>query len=107
MKVGKEVIKFGINQLIIFYPEFARHSQFISADKLVESWYNVFKKIDWEYEYSEQDFKEAIMNLITHTRVTPTYSDVLEEMRNIYKDREKEIATKEYLECLEKENGNI
>lgn len=107
MKVGKSAIEFAINQLIIFYPEFARHSQYVDADMLVDNWYNLFNSIKYDYEYAEQDFKQAVKNLITHTRVTPSCSDVIDEMRNIHGDREKEIAKKEYLECLEKENGNI
>lgn len=102
MKVGKSVIEFGVNQLIIFYPEFARHSQYIGADTLVDNWYNLFKSIDYDYEYAEQDFKQAVKNLIIHTGFTPNCGNVVEEMRNIYNARLEEKAKAEYLECIEK-----
>lgn len=92
MKVGIKAIKFGIDQLIIFYPEFCRHSQFIGVDNIVDSWSKMFISMDYDYEQAEQDFKQSIFELIKFHRDTPRFSDILEGMRELHKQHElKEI----------------
>lgn len=92
MKVGKETIKFGVNQLMLFYPEFCRHVQYVGDEKIVNGWYNMFKSMEYDYDLSEQDFKQSINELIRFNNKTPTFSDILDGMRELNKQHElKEI----------------
>lgn len=88
MKVGKETIKFGVNQLMIFYPEFCKHVQYVGDEKIVDAWYSMFKKIEYDYDLAEQDFKKSVFDLISNSKSTPTFSNILDGMRELNKQRE-------------------
>lgn len=94
MKVGKETIKFGVNQLMLFYPEFCRHVQYVGDEKIVNGWYNMFKSMEYDYDLSEQDFKQSINELIRFNNKTPTFSDILDGMRELNKQHELEEINK-------------
>ena len=94
MKVGKETIKFGVNQLMLFYPEFCRHVQYVGDEKIVNGWYNMFKSMEYDYDLSEQDFKQSINELIRFNNKTPTFSDILDGMRELKKQHDLEELNK-------------
>lgn len=88
MKIGTKTIKFGIDQLIIFYPEFCRHSQIVGVDNLVDSWYKMFASMDYDYLQAEQDFKQSIFEIIKFQKETPRFSDILNGMRELHQKHE-------------------
>lgn len=88
MLVGKDIIGFGIEQLTMFYPDFDRFVEKKSLDNVVDTWYFMFKSIDYNYDLAEQDFKQAINELIRFSNKTPTFSDVLNAMRELNKQHE-------------------
>lgn len=90
MKVGKEAIKFAINQLMLFYPEFCKHVQYVGDDKIADGWFNMFNKIDYDYDLAEQDFKQSIFDLIRFSNKAPAFSDILDGMRELDAQHEKE-----------------
>lgn len=94
MKVGKEIIKFGVNQLMLFYPEFCRHVQYVGDDKIVSGWFNMFKSIDYDYDLAEHDFKQSINELIRFNNKAPTFSDILDGMRELKKQHDLEELNK-------------
>lgn len=88
MLVGKDIIGFGIEQLTMFYPDFDRFVEKKSLDNVVDTWYFMFKSIDYNYDLAEQDFKQAINELIRFSNKTPAFSDVLNTMRELNKQHE-------------------
>lgn len=92
MLVGKDVIGFGIEQLTMFYPDFDRFIEKKGIETVVDAWYNMFKSMEYDYDLSEQDFKQSINELIRFNNKTPTFSDILDVMRELNKQHElKEI----------------
>lgn len=92
MLVGKDVIGFGIEQLTMFYPDFDRFIEKKGIETVVDAWYNMFKSMEYDYDLSEQDFKQSINELIRFNNKTPTFSDILDGMRELNKQHElKEI----------------
>ena len=88
MLIGKEIIGFGLEQLTMFYPDFDRFIEKKGIETVVDAWYSMFKKIDYDYDLSEQHFKQAIFNLIYTSKSTPYFSDVLDNMRELNKEHE-------------------
>lgn len=94
MKIGKEAINFAINQLMLFYPEFCKHAQYVGEEKIADGWNNMFKKIEFDYDLAEQDFKQSVFDLIRYSNKTPTFSDILDGMRDLEEQHEKEELEK-------------
>ena len=94
MLVGKDVIGFGIEQLSMFYIDFDRFVEKKGIDNIVETWFNMFKSIDYNYDLAEQDFKQSINELIRFNNKTPTFSDILDGMRQSNKQHELEEINK-------------
>ena len=88
MLVGKDVIGFGIEQLTMFYPDFDRFIKKKGIETVVDAWYNMFKSMEYDYDLSEQDFKQSINELIRFNNKTPTFSDILDGMRELNKQHE-------------------
>lgn len=88
MLIGKEIIGFGLEQLTMFYPDFDRFIEKKGIETVVDAWYSMFKKIDYDYDLAEQHFKQAIFNLIYTSKSTPYFSDVLDNMRELNKEHE-------------------
>lgn len=94
MLVGKDVIGFGIEQLTMFYPDFDRFIEKKGIETVVDAWYNMFKSMEYDYDLSEQDFKQSINELIRFNNKTPTFSDILYGMRELNKQHELEEINK-------------
>ena len=94
MLVGKDVIGFGIEQLSMFYIDFDRFVEKKGIDNIVETWFNMFKSIDYNYDLAEHDFKQSINELIRFNNKTPTFSDILDGMRELNKQHELEEINK-------------
>ena len=90
MLVGKDVIGFGIEQLSMFYIDFDRFVEKKGIDNIVETWYNMFKSMEYDYDLAEQDFKQSINELIRFNNKTPTFSDILYGMRELNKQHQLE-----------------
>lgn len=88
MLIGREIIGFGLEQLTMFYPDFDRFIEKKGIETVVDAWYSMFKKIDYDYDLAEQHFKQAIFNLIYTSKSTPYFSDVLDNMRELNKEHE-------------------
>ena len=88
MLVGKDVIGFGIEQLTMFYPDFDRFIEKKGIETVVDAWYSMFKKIEYDYDLAEQDFKKSVFDLISNSKSTPTFSNILDGMRELNKQRE-------------------
>ena len=97
MLVGKEIIGFGLEQLCYMFPEFDRHIKNKGIEQTVDVWYELFEKIDTDYDLVEQDFKDAIFMWINQNSKSPCFSDIIQYMNNIKSEREtKEILGKVY-----------
>lgn len=94
MLVGKDVIGFGIEQLSMFYIDFDRFVEKKGIDNIVETWFNMFKSIDYNYDLAEHDFKQSINELIRFNNKTPTFSDILDGMRELKKQHDLEELNK-------------
>lgn len=94
MLVGKDVIGFGIEQLTMFYPDFDRFIEKKGIETVVDAWYNMFKSMEYDYDLSEQDFKQSINELIRFNNKNPTFSDILDGMRELNKQHELEEINK-------------
>lgn len=88
MLVGKDVIGFGIEQLSMFYVDFDRFIDKKGIDNVIDTWYNMFKSIDYDYDLAEQDFKQAINELIRFNNKAPSFSDILDGMRELKKQHD-------------------
>lgn len=88
MNIGKNKITFGIKQLTMFFPDFDRFVDKKGIENIVDSWDSMFKKIEYDYDLAEQHFKQAIYNIIYTSKTTPSFSDVLNAMRELNKEYE-------------------
>lgn len=88
MLVGREVLGFGLEQLTMFYPDFDRFIDKKGIETIIDAWYSMFKKIEYDYDLAEQHFKQAIYNIIYTSKTTPSFSDVLNAMRELNKEYE-------------------
>ena len=94
MLVGKDVIGFGIEQLTMFYPDFDRFIEKKCIETVVDAWYSMFKKIEYDYDLAEQDFKKSVFDLISNSKITPTFSNILDGMRELKKQHDLEELNK-------------
>lgn len=90
MNINKKTIKFGISQLSDFYIDFNRFVELKGIDNLTDKWEFMFKSMEYDYEYAEQDFKSSIFTLITTSNKTPTFSDILDNMRELNRQHQLE-----------------
>ena len=88
MLVGKKIIGFGLEQLCYMFPEFDRHIKNKGIEETINTWYNLFKKIDDNNDELDNDFKQAIFDWITTNNKMPYFSDIKNYMDNIKVKRE-------------------
>ena len=88
MKIGKKTISFGILQLSNFYIDFDRFVEKKGLEYLAETWSKLFEGMKFDYDEAEKDFKQSIFDLIRFQRNTPTFSDILDGMRELHHQAE-------------------
>ena len=94
MLVGKDVIGFGIEQLTMFYPDFDRFIEKKGIETVVDAWYNMFKSMEYDYDLSEQDFKQSIITIDDCEIISRAFSDILDGMRELKKQHDLEELNK-------------
>lgn len=94
MKIRKELIKFGIDKLTNFYIDFSRFVEFKGIDTITQAWYEMFNDMDYDYIQAEQDFKNSIIDIIKSNNKTPSFSDILDGMRELHQKHELEELRK-------------
>ena len=125
MLVGKDVIGFGIEQLTMFYPDFDRFIEKKGIETVVDAWYNMFKSMEYDYDLSEQDFKQSINELIRFNnkidgwyiqlnylvsskktediKVQVSNNTCFQQVGEATSSFQEVSALKEYIKCLKKE----
>lgn len=56
--------------------------------EMINTWVDVFEAIDFDYEYANEDFLEAVKIVISKNKYIPTIAEISDEMKKLYIKRE-------------------
>lgn len=56
--------------------------------EMINTWVDVFEAIDFDYEYANDDFLEAVKIVISKNKYIPTIAEISDEMKKLYIKRE-------------------
>lgn len=114
MKINKKAILQGFMIFKSIYQEFERKMQDEEKGKeTIQIWQEIFKTIDFNYEWANEDFITAIKRVVTKSKYVPTIAEIIEEMKNINNKRIKKEQEEKLWDMLKIEekcklkNSNI
>lgn len=114
MKINKKTIVQGFMIFKSVYQEFERKMQDEEKGKeTIQIWQEIFKTIDFDYEWANDDFITAIKKIITKSKYMPTIAEIIEEMKHINDKRIKKEQKEKLWDMLKIEekcklkNANI
>lgn len=106
MKIKKESILKAFRMFSNMYQEF--NKRLVNKEKMeemIEDWVTTFEVMNFDYESANEDFLKAVKISITKCKYTPTIAEIIEEMRNVYieKERKKEYKAIDTSKLTEEE----
>lgn len=88
MKIKKENILKSFKLFSNIYLEFYKKVENETALKeIIDTWSEVFNTINFDYEYANEDFLDAVKRISTKSKYIPTIAEIIEEMKKINKER--------------------
>lgn len=89
MKIEKENILKAFRIFENSYLEFKKRIEDKEeTKKMINTWYEIFESIDFDYEYANKDFLIAVKRVIADSKYIPTIAEISNEMKKIYTDRQ-------------------
>lgn len=105
MKIEKENI---LKAFMIFensYLEFRKRIEDKEeTKKMINTWYEIFESIDFDYEFANKDFLIAVKRVIANSKYIPTIAEISNEMKKIYAERKVKDKEEKLWDVLEIEN---
>lgn len=105
MKIKKKSILKAFELFSNVYTEFDKKIN--TEEKLksmLDNWIGVFEVLDFDYEEANDDFLQASKLAIIKSKYIPTISEISDEMKNIYINKQEERKRKKLWQVLEIEN---
>lgn len=105
MKIKKKSILKAFKLFSDTYTEFDKRID--TEEKLksmVDNWIEIFEVLNFDYEEANDDFLQASKLAIIKSKYIPTISEISDEMKNIYINKQEERKQKKLWQVLEIEN---
>ena len=105
MKIKKKSILKAFKLFSDTYTEFDKRID--TEEKLksmVDNWIEIFEVLNFDYEEANDDFLLASKLAIIKSKYIPTISEISDEMKNIYINKQEERKRKKLWQVLEIEN---
>lgn len=102
MKIKKKSILKAFGLFSDTYTEFDKRID--TEEKLksmVDNWTEIFEVLNFDYEEANNDFLQASKLAIIKSKYIPTISEILDEMKNIYINKQEERKRKKLWQVLE------
>lgn len=95
MNITKSNISKGIKKLSTLYIQFEDTINKFGIEEVIQTWEEVFNKIDYDYKEANEDFINAIYKITIESKYPPTIAEIILKMREIYINRKQKEELQE------------